>query len=64
MTIHGETIAVSNIEPVVERAPLLGEHREYVLKDLLGIDEREIDQLQWMACFGNRDRHGGRPILT
>ena len=45
MTIHGETIAISGMDPVVKRAPLLGEHTEYVLKELLGMDEREVDQL-------------------
>jgi formyl-CoA transferase len=45
MTTHGETIAISGLEPRVQRSPLLGEHTEYVLKDLLGMDERQIDQL-------------------
>lgn len=45
MTIHGETIAISGLEPRVNRSPLLGEHTEYVLKDLLGMEEAEVDQL-------------------
>ena len=45
VTIHGETIAISGMEPRVTRSPQLGEHTEYVLKDLLGMDEGEVDQL-------------------
>ena len=39
MTVHGETIAISGVEPRVKLSPLLGEHTEFVLKDLLGMDE-------------------------
>ncbi len=45
MTTHGETIAISGLEPRVQRSPLLGEHTEYILKDLLGMEELEVDQL-------------------
>ena len=45
MAIHGETIAISGLEPRVERSPLLGEHTEYVLKGLLGMEEHEVDRL-------------------
>ena len=36
---------MSGAEPVVERAPLMGEHTEYVLKELLAVDEADVDQL-------------------
>jgi benzylsuccinate CoA-transferase BbsF subunit len=45
MTAHGETISISGVEPRVKLSPVLGEHNEYVLKDLLGMDEADIDQL-------------------
>ncbi len=45
MTTHGEPITMSGAEPVVERAPLMGEHTEYVLKELLAVDEADVDQL-------------------
>ncbi len=45
MTIHGEPISLSGMEPRFQRAPLLGEHTEYVLKDLLGVEEPEINRL-------------------
>ena len=45
MTVHGETIAISGVEPRVKLSPLLGEHTEFVLKDLLGMDEADVDQL-------------------
>ena len=45
ITTHGETIAISGLEPRVQRSPLLGEHTEYILKDLLGMEELEVDQL-------------------
>ena len=45
MTLHGETIVISGMEPKVQLAPLLGEHTEYVLKDMLGIEEAEVNQL-------------------
>ena len=45
MTIHGETITISGVEPVVNLAPPMGEHTEYVLRELLGIEEADVDQL-------------------
>ena len=45
MTTHGEPIMMSGLEPVVGRAPLMGEHTEYVLKELLAVDETDVDQL-------------------
>ena len=45
MTAHGETIAISCVQPRVKLSPLLGDHTEFVLKDLLGMDEADVDQL-------------------
>jgi crotonobetainyl-CoA:carnitine CoA-transferase CaiB-like acyl-CoA transferase len=45
MKIHGETISISDVESKFDRAPLLGEHNDFVLGELLGIDESEIDDL-------------------
>jgi crotonobetainyl-CoA:carnitine CoA-transferase CaiB-like acyl-CoA transferase len=45
MTTHGEPITMSSVAPIVERAPLMGEHTEYVLKELLAVDEPAVDQL-------------------
>ena len=45
MTTHGETISISGVEPKLQLSPQLGEHTEYILKDLLGMDEADVDQL-------------------
>lgn len=41
----GPSFRLSKCPFDVKRAPLLGEHNEYVLKDLLGISEDEISEL-------------------
>ena len=43
---HGETIRISGMEPRLTRAPLLGEHTDQVLTDLLGLDREEVDCLR------------------
>ena len=45
MKIHGETISISDVESKFDRAPLLGEHNDFVLGEILGIDESKIDDL-------------------
>ncbi len=45
MTTHGEPISMSDVEPRVERSPLLGEHTDYVLQDLLGMESADVDRL-------------------
>jgi crotonobetainyl-CoA:carnitine CoA-transferase CaiB-like acyl-CoA transferase len=45
MTLHGETISISGVDPVVKLAPPMGEHTQYVLKDVLGLPEKDVDQL-------------------
>jgi len=37
---------MSGCQPVLERAPLLGEHNDYVFGQLLGLDEAEIARLK------------------
>ena len=46
MTVHGETIRISGLEPRVERSPMLTEHNDHVLGEMLGMDQAEIDELQ------------------
>ena len=36
---------VGQPERVLERAPMLGEHNEYVLREVLGLSEKEFDEL-------------------
>ncbi len=45
MKVHGETIAISDVKPIFDRAPLLGEHTHYVLGELLALEETKIDDL-------------------
>jgi benzylsuccinate CoA-transferase BbsF subunit len=45
MTLHGEVIQISGIEPRVERSPMLMEHNEQVLSGMLGMSREEIDEL-------------------
>jgi benzylsuccinate CoA-transferase BbsF subunit len=44
---HGVTpaFAFSGYPAEIERAPLLGEHNEHVLKDILGMSDEEVDEL-------------------
>ncbi len=37
---------MSDCEPVFKPAPILGEHNEYVLKELLGLSDAEIERLR------------------
>ncbi|MDP6452950.1 MAG: CoA transferase [SAR202 cluster bacterium] len=45
MTLHGETISISGVDPVVKLAPPMGEHTEYVLKEVLGLPETAVNEL-------------------
>jgi hypothetical protein len=45
MTLHGETISISGVEPIVELAPPMGQHTEFVLKEILGLEGTEVDKL-------------------
>jgi len=37
---------MSDTEPVLNRAPMLGEHNDYVLQKLLGLSRKEITELR------------------
>jgi crotonobetainyl-CoA:carnitine CoA-transferase CaiB-like acyl-CoA transferase len=44
--IHGNPMRLSEMPPVIRRyAPSIGEHNEYVLKELLGYSQPEVDEL-------------------
>ena len=43
--VHGSAFLMSDVSRDVRRAPLLGEHNEYVLKEVLGMSDEEIVQL-------------------
>jgi crotonobetainyl-CoA:carnitine CoA-transferase CaiB-like acyl-CoA transferase len=45
MTIHGETISISGVEPIVELAPPMGEHTEFVLQEILGLENSRVNEL-------------------
>ncbi len=45
LVIDGEAIHFAGVPRVLERAPMMGEHNEYVLRELAGLSEREFDAL-------------------
>jgi crotonobetainyl-CoA:carnitine CoA-transferase CaiB-like acyl-CoA transferase len=45
ITVHGEQIRVAGRENPLRRAPSLGEHNEYVFRELLAMDEEQFVQL-------------------
>ena len=46
IAVDGETIRFTHEDDrILDRAPTLGEHNEYVLRDLLGLPQHEIDAL-------------------
>ena len=45
ITVHKETINISNTEPVFKRAPLIGEDTDQILNNLLGLKESHINDL-------------------
>ena len=45
LMIDGEAIRFAGVDHPLERAPLIGEHSEYVLCDLLGLAREEFDAL-------------------
>ena len=52
LVVEGARVALS-LTPVVPRAagPLLGEHIEHVLRELLGYDTEQVAQLQASGIF-------------
>ena len=45
-------------------APLLGEHNQYVLHDVLGLSKNEIDSLQAEDLIGNTPAGGNPPVTV
>tara|TARA_A100001037_G_scaffold298915_1_gene323522 strand:+ start:1950 stop:3173 length:1224 start_codon:yes stop_codon:yes gene_type:complete len=45
ITVHKETINISNTEPIFKRAPLIGEDTDQILNNLLGLKESDINDL-------------------
>ena len=45
IVIDGEPIRFAGQDRVLERAPMLGEHNEYVLGEILGLSQQEFDGL-------------------
>jgi crotonobetainyl-CoA:carnitine CoA-transferase CaiB-like acyl-CoA transferase len=45
LLVDGEAIHFLGHERLVERGPMMGEHNEYVLRDLIGLSEAEFDRL-------------------
>jgi crotonobetainyl-CoA:carnitine CoA-transferase CaiB-like acyl-CoA transferase len=45
LVVDGEAIHFMGEERPMQRAPMMGEHNEYVLRDILGLSEREFDDL-------------------
>jgi crotonobetainyl-CoA:carnitine CoA-transferase CaiB-like acyl-CoA transferase len=45
LVIDGEAIHFAGVPRVLERAPMMGEHNEYVLRELAGLTEGEFDAL-------------------
>ncbi len=44
LLIDGEAIRFVGVERVLQRAPSLGEHNEYVLREVLGLSEADFDE--------------------
>ena len=45
ITIDGEPIRFAGRDRLLERAPMLGEHNEYVLRNIVGLSQLEFDEL-------------------
>jgi benzylsuccinate CoA-transferase BbsF subunit len=45
LTVDGEAVHLEGVNPVVTRAPMMGEHNEHMLRDLAGLSEAEFDAL-------------------
>ncbi len=45
ITVHGEQIRMVGVDNPARRAPALGEHNEYVFREVVGLDEEEFVRL-------------------
>ncbi len=52
ITVHGEPIRMVGVENPVRRAPALGEHNEYVFREVVGLDEDEFVRLLAAGVIG------------
>ena len=52
ITVDAEAVRFAGESDVLERAPLFGEHNEYVLRDLLGLSHAEFDALVLDGVIG------------
>ena len=50
----GNPIKLSDSPTVVERSPLLGEHTDEILRDVLCFDERRISQIKASGVLGEQ----------
>jgi formyl-CoA transferase len=55
----GMPIKMSDSPAVIKRSPLLGEHTDEVLKDVLRYDAARIDALKAAGAFSNPPKKGG-----
>lgn len=47
-------VRLSNFEPEYRRAPMRGEHRDAIMRDLLGYDDQAVTDLAKAGAFGDR----------
>ncbi|MEO6398027.1 MAG: CoA transferase [Tepidiformaceae bacterium] len=52
ITVHGEPIRIDGRDDPVRRSPALGEHNEYVFREILGLDEDEFVGLLGTGTIG------------
>jgi formyl-CoA transferase len=61
LELPGPPFRIEGIETPVVCAPLLGEHNDYVLGELLGLDDKEIAELRAKDIIMDREQ-GSRPL--
>lgn len=52
---------IADLETPLVHAPLLGQHNDYVLKDLLGLSRGEVDELQAKEVI-MQESQKGKPL--
>ncbi|MGE3076670.1 MAG: CoA transferase [Dehalococcoidia bacterium] len=52
ITVHGEAIRIAGVANPVRRAPALGEHNEYVFREVVGLEEEEFVRLLGEGVIG------------
>ncbi|OGP51798.1 MAG: hypothetical protein A2Y79_04530 [Deltaproteobacteria bacterium RBG_13_43_22] len=61
LELPGPPFRIEGLETPVVCAPLLGEHNDYVLGELLGLDDKEIAELRAKDIIMDREQ-GSRPL--